>query len=160
MGLLIAVAARTGDWRVLVGRRLVTLLAFRGRVLAVEREPRQGVVELGVEFPASLAVAREAVLAELTAVLVVFLVTRDAGRLELDHVGILLVALLARQRGPVLAEQGEFRLAVVVEADALPPGRLVAGLALVAILAAMDVLLLVAICAEDRCPFIALARMA
>ena len=69
------------------------------------------------------------------------------------------MALFARQ-GLMLAQQRELGLGVVIEDRALPAFGGVAGFALGAVAALMDVLRFVAVVASDREIFVALAHMA
>ena len=121
----------------------MAFLAGHDGVLPKKRKAREIVVEGHLLAPARLVVALLAGCTKLAGVGVVLFVTGDAGCSEFVLEEIAGVAGFAAG-GRVFALQRKFRRARMIEAHRLPLRRLVAGLALCAISALMDILKLVA----------------
>ncbi len=120
------VTGDAGHGRVLEDRAFVAGLALDVVMLAAQREAGYAMVKPRF-FPAALDVAIATLLAQRILVLVVFLVARHTGRLQLVTVRVASVAIGATGL-PVLAAQPVFRVAVVVEQNAIPRLGVVAGL--------------------------------
>ncbi len=121
----------------------MALLARDDGMLPKKREARKIVVEGHLLTPARLVVALLAGGPKLAGVGVVLFVTGETGCSELFLVEIAGVAGFAA--GVCVSSlQRKFRRASVIEAHRLPLRRLMAGLALCAVMALMDILELVA----------------
>ena len=124
------VAGDAGNARVLEGGRQVAFLALDLGMHAEQREAGQAVIDLA-GFPVTLVVTGFAFFTFLALVLVVFLVTGDAGRWQLvleQRTGVTGFAL----GFGMFAAQGVFSIPVVVERSSLPAFLDVTGFAFVA----------------------------
>src|SRR5450756_150592 len=136
--MLVAVAGVAFQRRALELQRAMALLAGNDRVASYQRKPGNVVIECRCLAPTGLVVTLLASGSELALVLVVLLVTRQAGGRQLfviDISGMAEVALDRHMRGP----QRVFRL-VVIEANRLPLVLVVATLALGAVTPGVNVL--------------------
>ena len=130
----------------------MALLARNDGVFSKKRKMREIVIVGDLLAPSVFIVALLAVLAQLALMCIVLLVAGDAGGSELVVIEIAGVASLALQ-GRMGAVEREFGLRVI-EVDGLPLRAVVAGLALRAVLALMDVLQLMARRASQRHAFV------
>ena len=100
--------------------RSVAFLALHRPMASQQGELGHGVVLESSLFPIQLVMASFAFLALLPFVLVVLLVTRQAGGLQLVFVQVSLVAAHAFHRRTMLAQQRKFGLFIVIEENLFP----------------------------------------
>jgi hypothetical protein len=142
--MLVAVAGRANDRRVLEQQRAMAFLARYDGVTPDQRKPGDIVIEGGYASPAGLTVTLLAPIAEPACVRILLAVTRLASRRQLVAIEIARVASVAldlRMRG----SQRKFRRPVMIKVDRAPLALVVAALAFSAVSPGVDILNLVAI---------------
>lgn len=159
MSVLLGVACSTRKRRVLIELGFVAGVALGIGVLAAQWEPGQGVIVLGVLLPARLAMARQALLAELFLMDIVLGVARHARGRELNLMRVLFVAFAAR-RILMFAQQRELGVFVVIEGNIPPSACFMTTFALRTVAFLMNVLLLMATRARNGNALIPLTGMA
>ena len=156
--MLVAVAGVAIQRRALELQRTMTFLAGNDGMAADQRKPRDVMIEGRRFSPAGLSVTLVAAVSELALVLVVLLVTGQAGRCELVAIeipGMTEIAFDLRMR----VSQRVFRLAMI-EMNRFPLALVVAAFAFDAVASAVNVLNLMAIHTPGADTLVALANMA